>query len=501
MDLNRQFLINIFSSWYAQAVRVGIAFFFVPYITTSLGDERYGIWVIIFQTICYFYLLDLGVSAALLRFVSKYLGEENFDKINRLLNTANLFYLGVGLVTSVSIYLFAVYFFDVFQISSEAIYAEGVTALSILAILIGLRFILLPFGGSLASFQRQDLVNILNIVEEITRAAVLIYILSLGEGLVEMAIAATVIHLTRHLAGVIILKKLYPQIKFSLKKIDAKIASSLLHYSKTAFGISIGWMLIFNSDSILLGLISSSSAAGIYNPAVQLMFHLRMTVNAIGLPLIPAVSHLESTTDLETVRRLYLRVLKYTAYLSFLTCTCVFLYANSFVALWLPEEFMPAGPVMQILAVSGAFFLPQIMGHSVLLGLGKHSKLLLVLILEVAFKILLAIFLVREYGLLGMAVATALPQFLIYTTIYPFFLADIMKTKWHSIMKEVLMPGIIAALVTAAAALPMMTFLEPASWSALLINGAVILLANLYPALKIIEPKDLDKLKNLFKRK
>ena len=501
MNLNRQFLINIFSSWYAQAVRVAIAFFFVPYITTALGDERYGIWVIIFQTICYFYLLDLGVSAALLRFVSKYLGENNFDKINRLLNTANLFYLGVGLAASVSIYLFAINFFDVFQVTSDAIYSEGVTALSILAILIGVRFMLLPFGGSLASFQRQDLMNLLNIVEEITRAAVLIYILSQGGGLVDMAIAATVIHLSRHVAGVFILKKLYPQIKFSLKKIDAKIASSLLHYSKTAFGISIGWMLIFNSDSILLGLISSSSAAGIYNPAVQLMFHLRMTVNAIGLPLIPAVSHLETTADLETVKRLYLRVLKYTAYLSFLTCTTVLLYANEFVALWLPEEFMPAGPVMQILAVSGAFFLPQIMGNSVLLGLGKHSKLLLVLILEVAFKILLAIFLVKEYGLLGMAAATALPQLVIYTTIYPFFLANIMKTKWRLIMKQVLLPGFLAASVTAAAALSVKTFIAPESWSALLFNGAVILLANLYPALKIIEPKDLDKLKNLFKRK
>ena len=501
MNLNRQFLINIFSSWYAQAVRVAIAFFFVPYITTALGDERYGIWVIIFQTICYFYLLDMGVSAALLRFVSKYLGEENFDKINRLLNTANLFYMGVGLVASLSIYLFAVNFFDVFQISSNAIYAEGVTALSILAILIGVRFMLLPFGGSLASFQRQDLMSLLNIVEEITRAAVLIYLLSQGGGLVDMAIAATVIHLSRHLAGVVILKKLYPQIKFSLKKIDAEIASSLLHYSKTAFGISIGWMLIFNSDSILLGIISSSSAAGIYNPAVQLMFHLRMTVNAIGLPLIPAVSYLESTSDLEAVRRVYLRLIKYTAYLSFLTCTTVLLYANEFVALWLPEEFMPAGPVMQILAVSGAFFLPQIMGNSVLLGLGKHSKLLLVLILEVAFKILLAIFLVKEYGLLGMAAATALPQLVIYTTIYPYFLANIMKTKWRLIMKQVLLPGILAASVTAIAALFMKTFLEPASWSALLINGAVIILANLYPALKIIEPKDLDKLKSLFKRK
>ena len=501
MDFNRQFLINIFSSWYAQAIRMAIGFFFIPYITSSLGDERYGLWVILFQTICYFYLLDFGVSAALLRFVSKYLGEKNFEKINRVLNTANFFYLGVGLVAAVFIYLFAVYFFDVFQVSSDEIYAEGATAMSILALLVGLRFVLMPFGSSFASFHRQDLMNILNIAEEITRAAVLIFVLSQGGGLVELVISATVIHLVRHLAGIIILKRLYPQIKFSVKKIDAEIASSLLRYSKTAFGISIGWMLIFNSDSILLGIISSSSAAGIYNPAIQLMFQLRMMVNAIGLPLIPAVSHLESTTDLETVKGVYLRVLKYTAYLSFLTCTGVFLYGKPFIALWLPDEFLPAGQVMQILAISGAFFLPQIMGSSVLLGLGKHSKLLMVLILEVALKVLLAILLVREYGLLGMAVATAVPQLVIYTTIYPYFLASIMKTKWRSIMKEVLVPGLIASSVTAVTALIMSYLLAPANWTALIINVLVIAFVNLFPALKIIEPNDLDKLKNLFKKK
>ena len=68
-------------------------------------------------------------------------------------------------------------------------------------------------------------------------------------------------------------------------------------------------------------------------------------------------------------------------------------------------------------------------------------------------------------------------------------------------MKQVLLPGFIAASVTAITALSVKTFIAPESWSALLFNGAVILLANLYPALKIIEPKDLDKLKNLFKRK
>ncbi|MGH8015914.1 MAG: lipopolysaccharide biosynthesis protein, partial [Candidatus Zixiibacteriota bacterium] len=186
MSFTRQFLMNVFSSWYAHAVRVAIAFFFIPFITSILGESRYGVWVIVFQAVSYFTLLDLGMNAAIVRFVSRLLGEKNFDNINRVLNTATLFYFGIGLIAAALIALFSFHHFDIFKIDNAAYIREGATSMAILGIFVGLRFVMLPFGGSFVAFHRQDIANMLNICEDLVRTFAMVFILYLGYGLVEL---------------------------------------------------------------------------------------------------------------------------------------------------------------------------------------------------------------------------------------------------------------------------------------------------------------------------
>ncbi len=501
MSFSRQFLLNIFSSWYAHAVRVATAFFFVPFITSVLGDARYGVWVIVFQAVSYFTLLDLGMSAAIVRFVSRFLGEKNFDKINRVLNTATLFYLGIGLMAAALTYLFVHSYFDIFRIDNAGNAREGAAAMAILGIYVGIRFITLPFGGSFVALHRQDIANMLNICEELVRTILLVLILFYGYGLIEMAQTVLVTNAARQIISIIILKRLHGNIQFSWRYFDRPTLKSLLQYSRTAFGISVAWLLIFNSDSLLLGIISSSAAAGVFNPAVQAMFHLRLMVSAIGIPLTPAVSHLEATTDTATITRMYLRALKYVAYASFLICTGLVLYAEPFVSLWLPAEFLPAAAVMKILAISAAFYLPQILGNSVLLGLDKHRYLLLVSALEVLLKIILALILIKPYGLIGMALATAFPQFVLYTSLYPHYVSKALGITYWRGMRPVLQPGLIAVLVTAVTGFLMTMWLPPLTWKSFIINVAIVIAANAIPAFFIVEQRDREKIVNLLRRK
>jgi len=154
LDIGRQFFKNMFSSWFAYLIRIIITFLFVPYITTVLGGERYGVWVIIFQTIGYFSLLDCGFSSALTRYISKYLGQKDFPGINKILNSANLLYLIIGAVVFAGVYLFVTFFFEYFKISDPALMQEGKNALLILGAFMAFNFIALPFGNSLGAFHR-----------------------------------------------------------------------------------------------------------------------------------------------------------------------------------------------------------------------------------------------------------------------------------------------------------------------------------------------------------
>ncbi len=501
LSFSRQFLFNIFSSWYAHAVRVVIAFFFVPFITSIMGDSRYGVWVIVFQAISYFSILDLGMNAAVVRFISKHLGENNFDKINRVLNTATLFFFAIGVAAAGLIYYFSTNYFGIFQIDDPSLAKEGATAMAIMGLFVGIRFILQPFAGSFVAFHRQDLANLLNICEEIIRTFAIVLLLYHNYGLVELAQTVLVINVLKQILAVIVLKRLQGEIRFSLKLIDIATIKSLFDYSKTAFGIAVAWIVIFNSDSLLLGIVSSSASAGIFNPAVQAMYHLRMIVNAIGIPLTPAVSHLGVTTDIAAIAGMYLRALKYTSYLSFLICTGMVIYAEPFIALWLPASFLPAADVMKVLAISAAFYLPQILGNSILLGLDKHRYLLIVLFLEAGLKILLALVLIKPYGLMGMAIATAAPQLLLYTTIYPQYVSKVLGITYSQGMRPVLFTGLIAVFVTGVTAFVLHQWLPPWTWRSLIINVAIVVAANAIPAIFIVEKKDREKLVNLFRRR
>ncbi len=501
MSFSRQFLLNIFSSWYAHAIRIIIAFFFVPFITSIMGDSRYGVWVIIFQAISYFSILDLGMNAAVVRFISKYLGENNFEKINRVLNTATLFFSAIGVIAAALIYYFSINYFGIFRIDDPALAQEGATATAIMGIFVGVRFILMPFAGSFVAFHRQDLANLLNICEEIIRTFAIVLLLYQNYGLIELAQTVLAISVMKQLVAVIVLKKLQGKIQFSFKHVDTGTIKSLFDYSKTAFGIALAWIVIFNSDSLLLGIVSSSAAAGVFNPAIQAMYHLRMMVNAIGIPLTPAVSHLEVTTDTATIVRVYLRALKYTSFLSFLICTGMVIYAEPFIGLWLPASFLPTADVMKILAISAAFYLPQILGNSILLSLDKHRYLLIVLFLEAGLKILLALFLIKPYGIIGMAVASAAPQLILYTTIYPHYVSKVLGITYSEGMRPVLFTGMIAVFVTTVTAYFLHLWLPPWTWTSFGINIAIVVAANAIPAMFIVEKKDREKIVNLFKRK
>ena len=71
-NFGRQILRNILTSWGSYVGRILIAFFFIPYITMTLGSTRYGVWVILLQLVNYLSLLDFGLERALTRFISKH---------------------------------------------------------------------------------------------------------------------------------------------------------------------------------------------------------------------------------------------------------------------------------------------------------------------------------------------------------------------------------------------------------------------------------------------
>jgi len=500
MALGQQLIKNVFSSWAGYLIRIIITFFFVPYITAAYGDARYGVWVIIFQTINYFSLLDVGMSSALMRYISRFLSRRDYPAINRVLGTSNLLYFAVGTVAFGGIYLFALFLFDYFKIGDPALVEEGRSALMLLAVYSAFSFYLLPSGNSLSAFQRHDIVRFLAVVEEVVRVLIMVWLIKNGYGLVSLVLVILAMSILKHLAGNLWLRKLHREVRFSPKLAERDTAAMLLKYSRVSFGITVGWLVIFNTDTFLLGMLTSSAAAGIFNPAAQLMLYLRNVVGGIGTPLVPVISHLESEDRWDRIREIYLKGLKYVSFASFFLTTGVLLYARPFVDLWLAPEFAESATAMMILSVGTAIFLPQIIGNSVLFGVEKHRYILQVLIFEVAAKIILAVALVPRYGIIGMAIANATPQVIFYLTLYPAYMARVLGLQYGLILWTGLKAGLPATAVTLASGWLMLELVPPGDWSLFACNLLIVTAVVAIPGFMIIELDDRARVRERFGR-
>src|SRR5262245_33165186 len=88
---NPNFLTNVLWSCLAVAVNVFVGIFLARYIIRTLGEERYGIWALVFALLDYLWFFDLGFNTAVTNFSARFRARGESDEINQVVNTA-LFY-------------------------------------------------------------------------------------------------------------------------------------------------------------------------------------------------------------------------------------------------------------------------------------------------------------------------------------------------------------------------------------------------------------------------
>src|SRR5436305_13251233 len=87
---------NVSSNWFALGLNVLVGIFLSPYVLHHLGDEAFGLWVLIFSLTGYYGIFDFGIRSSLVRYVSKFEATGDKDQLSRLINTSLFTYTCVG---------------------------------------------------------------------------------------------------------------------------------------------------------------------------------------------------------------------------------------------------------------------------------------------------------------------------------------------------------------------------------------------------------------------
>jgi O-antigen/teichoic acid export membrane protein len=400
---------NVGSSWFALGANVMVGIFLSPYIIHHLGDDAFGLWVIIFSVTGYYGLFDLGIRSSIVRYVAKYSATGEHEELNRLVNTAMFSYGGIGAVT-IAITLIGTYYVNsIFPRVTPEFVGTARWLLLIVGTSFSLGFPLGVFSGILEGLQRFYLLNFVSISSTLLRALLIVVALQHGRGLLTVAVITVGLPLVNGFVNAAAVFR-HLQLRLGVQYVNRSSLRSIASYGGTTFLIIVAGRLRFKTDAMVIGSFVSAAAVTYFTIGSRLVDYASEVVSSLAQIFVPMSSQSQATGDLDGLRRIFVVGNRACAFIIFPITAILTVLGKSVIESWVGPKYVATSyPVMLVLLYPTTLMLAQSASGRILWGMAKHRTWAWVVLAEGAANLVLSVVLVRQYGIMGDAIGTAIP--------------------------------------------------------------------------------------------
>lgn len=480
---SRRLVYNTFFNVVALISNAVIAFFLTRFFLAKLGQDRYGVWLLIGGSILHYGpLLNMGLNSAVNRYIPVYLAKNDNQGIQRVINTTLLFYLVLALLLGgVSIVLH-------YNIGSWfTIKPELVPTAAALILVVGfscaLAMPLQLYSAVLSGLQRYDIINLAMLTTLLLRTVLLVVLLSWGYGLLTLGITFGLSEITMRALQFVSVKKLLPQASLSLAYTDFGLLREMLSYGLNTFLYATGAIVIYQASNIVIGIFMGTAEISQFFIASAGILLLSHFLEAFTAAIKPAVSELDARDDQLRVKEISFLTQKYSLLLLIPGIWFLVIMGRDFLQVWVGDEFPDPSSIdamafiLAILAVGHCLRLAQYSNFLVLVGRGEHKIFGVFTALTALFCVAGSVASVKvlHWGLTGIAWSNFLPMALISGLILPIYFNWKMRISLLESVRSVWRPALVGSLPTVAVISIWKYAAPPNSWFELVsIVGASI---------------------------
>jgi O-antigen/teichoic acid export membrane protein len=247
----------------------------------------------------------------------------------------------------------------------------------------------------------------------------------------------------------------------------------LMSFSLVSLGFTIAENLRFQSDAIVIGAFLSSTAITYYSIGLRLADYPAGIVSSLAQIFTPMASHLEAIGDNARLQRVFLVGNRACALVIFPLCAFLIILGKEIIAVWVGPKYSASYPVLLVLVVSKTLFLAQSCSSRMLVGLGRLRALTLVVFLDGVANLILSIVLIRHWGILGVAIGTAIPLTCTSLFFLPLYLCRILKVSLGAFLRQSFLLPLASTVAMACVLVLTSRLLQPASYPGLFLQLAV----------------------------
>ncbi len=416
------------------SLKIAIAFFMFPFLVHRLGDNTYGLLVIVMAFVDYYNLLRLGFSSAVVRYISRAVGLEDNQEKSEVVSTAFFIYLIISFLMLI--------FTGILVLSAGVVVKnpQNVHLFQILILILGIKTAMAPpmsvFAAILNAHLQFKVIEYINTIELIVKNVLIFFFISKGYGLISIAIVYFCTSTIRSIILMVYKKTHYKGINIHISFWKKDKLKQLLPYSIYTFISQFADTLRFKVDALVITIYIGLSLVTHYSIASRLISYYSLFIlTSLGV-FQNYFSQEEGKGNFQSIRENFFFATKICTYLSVFIGISIIIYGKVFIQRWMGADYLDAYNLLVILSVSSIFYLAQFPTALVLFGISKNKFYAIINLIEGLLNICISLLLVKKFGLIGVALGTAIPMIFLKMVIQPIYITKILGINLFNYYKK-----------------------------------------------------------------
>jgi O-antigen/teichoic acid export membrane protein len=399
---------NILAGWMAHLVTVLIGFFMMPYVLGVLGEAQYGTWVFLNAVAGYATLVYAGFGGTICRYVADAWSRKDLQRLNAVVSTIQVVYLGTAAIVFFLASLFA-WYAPAFQNWDGMSLLEVRVSILVLGGTIGLGMIASVYGGVLIGTQRFDYKRGIELATGIARLLLTIGCLHQRYGLITLAAIFFAITVFEQGISAWLAYRQIPGLSVAPWLMRWDILKECFGFSAFSAVSLVAEYLIFFTDTVVISVVKGPLAVVPYQIGLRIAQMIQVPVAQIGEVVLPKAGELHARSNPQELGRVIARGMGLSLLLTggFLIGSIYF--GDLLILTWIGKAYESSGTVLVLLVASQVIALPMIVARKGLMGIGQVRFQAFIDLLEGALNLVLSLIFIRYWGIVGVAWGTLIP--------------------------------------------------------------------------------------------
>ena len=469
---------NVLSNWVTYVVSAVITFFLTPMILREIGDARYGVWGIVISLTGYYGLLDLGMRAGMTQYVTRYYSTGDHGRMNGAASSGFALH-SVSAVMVIVATIATALLLPRYATFAEEIKTEAAICVLIVGFSTAIQLLLFPFSVALTATQRLDLVTVCGLVARLVSAAATLGCLYAGYGLVGVCLAAAVGNFLDYGLRWVMSRRVLPQLKVSLRWVTWASCRECMGFGLWSVLLAASGLVINLTDAIVIGFFMPISAVAFFTLANNLIRYFANVFVPVSHVLFPAATDLDARGDVAGLQKLYLTATRAVSLLTVTISLVMGFWSADFFSLWVGDSYIDSSvyhsvPLLfKVLLIGSVCTVAQGVGSKVLLGRRHIKPLAWLLMIEGTLNLVISVSLIHTWGLLGVAMGTAIPAVICRGIAQPIMVCSDLKIDAKQYLREILGPTVVVVGILTPLIAILHHYTVQGEWWNLLAQGMV----------------------------